>query len=458
MPRAIIDLEDYTESKNILEYGDTGVGKTAQLGTLPGRVLLIATETGTVTIRRFMKRYGLKPGKVKVWPVHKWDDLVEAYKYLAERAGDWDWVAVDSATNMQQLALRAILNKAVVENPNRDEDIPAIQDHQKWQNMFKRFVTDFNELPVNVLWTATAMRREDQEGEDLTLPAIQGKDYEIAAWVCAQMHVVAFYGKKVQGKGDKAVLIRRLLFEGVPPYFAKDRYGVFPRFVTISKGEEQVTTLGELVQKIDEDPKAIDRARNAMEAEEEEAEAEARAALGADADEDADEDEDEDEETEESESAEDPDAEINGTVAEDENEEEEEPDEEEDDTDSEDDDGNELEDDEDDETDDERDEAEEALWDERRTELLEMKKAALKAAVDEAGLKVADLKGLPLDEVVEKIIDAEKAAFDAAGADDESDDDEDDDLDAEDLAPEPPAKKAAPKKTAAKTATKRARI
>lgn len=269
LPRAIQDLDDFTESKNVLLYGDTGVGKTAQLATLNGKVLILATESGTVTIKRFLRRYKLAGGQIKVWPVNQWSDLVEAYMYLQDNCKAWDWIAVDSLTNMQQLALRSILENAVKNNPERDPDIPAIQDHQKWQNMFKRFVTDFNQLPVNVLWTATAMRREDQEGEDLTLPAIQGKDYEISAWVCAQMHVVTYYGKRTRGKGDKRTLIRRLLFEGVPPYFAKDRYGVFPRVVTISEGEKQIATLGNLLQRIDVDPDAVDKARDAMERAEE---------------------------------------------------------------------------------------------------------------------------------------------------------------------------------------------
>lgn len=232
LPRAIIDLEDYTESINVLIYGDSGVGKTVLAGTAP-KCLILAVEPGTISAKR-------QGSKAKMWPIKHWSDFEQAYNFLRDNPDAFDWVVIDTATAVQTKALRAILENAVKQNPSRDPDIPAIQDHQKWQNIMKRFVVDFNELPINVIWTAQAMRKEDQEGDDLVLPLLLGKDYEISSWFCAQMHVVGYYGlktltKKKKGKDNEEVKekveVRRLLVQPAPPYFAKDRYDALGKWV-----------------------------------------------------------------------------------------------------------------------------------------------------------------------------------------------------------------------------------
>lgn len=221
-PKEIKPLSAFDESINMLVYADSGVGKSVLAGTAPN-ALFLATETGTISAKR-------QGSKAKVWRINTWDDLDKAYTWL-ERNPDhgFDWVLLDSATQMQVLLLRWILDKENKRNPaKRDLDIPAIQDHQKWQNMFKRFISLFIELPVHVMFTATTMRKEDEEGEDLVLPLFDGKGYGISQWVCAQMHIVGYYYIKELKAGVEE---RRLLCKSHPPYFAKDRYDALVPFV-----------------------------------------------------------------------------------------------------------------------------------------------------------------------------------------------------------------------------------
>lgn len=251
LPRAIIDLEEYTESINALVYGPSNAGKTTLAGQLPNN-LILATEQGTVSAARS----STKAKNVKVWEIKKWSDLEEAFVYLRDEDHPFEWVTIDSLTNMQQMMLREILGVANEKRPTgTDIDIPQIQDYQKWQNMFKRFVTDFNGLPINVLWTAQTMELEDSDGEEIVLPFIQGKKGEISRWVCAQMHLVMHYSKKKRKKEDDAV-VRRLLFEEHKGNFAKDRYGIFPRVVVVAKDDEQLSDLGKLMQSIKLKPTA----------------------------------------------------------------------------------------------------------------------------------------------------------------------------------------------------------
>jgi hypothetical protein len=158
--------------------------------------------------------------------------LDEADKEL----GPEDWLLLDSGTKMQVLMIRWILEIIHEDNEARDLDIPAIQDHQKWQNMFMRFIDRIVEAKYNTVITATAMHKTDQEGDSLILPTFTGKDYAIANYICSQMDDVFYYGVVPQ-ENVKAPTTRRILTETYPPYFAKDRFMVLDRWIDVYEDE-----------------------------------------------------------------------------------------------------------------------------------------------------------------------------------------------------------------------------
>lgn len=248
LPTAIVDVSEYSESQNWLLYGDSGIGKTTLGGQLPN-ALILAVEAGTVSAAR-------RGSKAKVWPIREWNDLAEAFEWLEANPGVFDWVVVDSATQMQTIAMRDILAQAVAKSADRDPDVPQIQDHLKLQLIFKRFVMDFNALPVNVCWTAQAMWKEDQEGDDIVLPAITGKDYQIAQWFCAEQHVVAYYGMERTGKRGSESNERFLLIQKDPPYFAKNRYdtvnkdGELVKRIVVGRDTKPTTTFDKVVKAV----------------------------------------------------------------------------------------------------------------------------------------------------------------------------------------------------------------
>ena len=171
----IVSLEEEDDFVNLLVYGMSGAGKTVFGGSGKNVLFLAPEDDGTLSA----KRMGSKAQK---WPIKKWSDLQEAYDWLEENEDShgFDWIVIDSATEMQQMLLRDILESANRENEKRDLDIPALADHQKWQNKFKRFVKAFNALPINVLWLALARSEEDQNKEDFLCPDIAGKKYQMA--------------------------------------------------------------------------------------------------------------------------------------------------------------------------------------------------------------------------------------------------------------------------------------
>ena len=219
LPPEIVDPQDYTETINILCHGDTGSGKTVLWTKLP-KMLILAIEEGTISAVRM----GMGKGN-KIWRIRKWPDLVAAYKWLEENPDVFDWVLVDSITKAQQICLKHIMELVVKANTHRDPHIPAQGDHFKWQLMMKEMVSDFNELPINTVWIARSMNKEDPEGEDIVVPLIEGKDYQISAWVCGEMHLLC-YLKKERKKDGK---VERVLYTNDhPTYWSKDRYNVLP--------------------------------------------------------------------------------------------------------------------------------------------------------------------------------------------------------------------------------------
>jgi len=233
LPPDIEDLDDYTESINILCHADTGAGKTVLWSRLPN-VLILAVEEGAVSAKRWEQTHP-RPraaGVIKVWKCYTWAKLVEAYEWLRDNDHPFDWIIIDSITAGQTRCLRAIMNDGVAHNKKRDPDIPSIQDHFKWQLMMKRMVTDFNELTVNTVWLARSMNKEDPDGEDIVVPLIEGKDYQISAWVCGEMHLVCYLTRKFSGKGETAKVVRKLYTNDHPMYWCKDRYDILDRVIT----------------------------------------------------------------------------------------------------------------------------------------------------------------------------------------------------------------------------------
>jgi hypothetical protein len=250
-PSQIVTLDDFDEPKNILVYGDAGVGKTP-FGASSPKALLVTTEAGTISARRLGH-------KADVWPCHDdWDEFVKMYRWLHDTPDHgYSWLVVDNATQMQEIMLRSIVATARKQNSNRDEDIPAIQDYQKWYLMFDRFVKAINNLEVNTLWLAHTMRKQNEDGDDLVLPAIQGQDYAQATKFCGRMQAIGYMEYRTVKKGSETVFQRRIRWRKSQSVFAKDRY-IFRKddaaqvYTIAAEGDKERTDMAEISRRIDQ--------------------------------------------------------------------------------------------------------------------------------------------------------------------------------------------------------------
>jgi hypothetical protein len=136
----------------------------------------------------------------------------------------------------------------------RDLDIPAIADHQKWQNGFKRFCDRIIDAPYNSIMVTTSMSTEDENGDDMIIPHLTGKGHTISDYVSSQFDVGVYYAVAPQ-KSRTEPMVRRALFQPYPPYWAKDRYNALERWQDVPEGDYTAMSdfIGMIHDSLDED-------------------------------------------------------------------------------------------------------------------------------------------------------------------------------------------------------------
>jgi hypothetical protein len=180
-PPEVYDVQDEDEFVNLLIYGDSGIGKTVLAGSDEDVLFIAPEDNGTLSAKRF-------GSTAKKWKIHGWDDIVAAYNWLYELDPiPFNWIVLDSLTEMQDMCMRKILEEGMEMNPSRDPDTPQLQDWIPYQNRFMRLVKSYNSLPCNVLYTALQMEEETEEGDTIVLPMMQGKGTQYAKKVASTM-------------------------------------------------------------------------------------------------------------------------------------------------------------------------------------------------------------------------------------------------------------------------------
>jgi hypothetical protein len=219
---------------NLMVYADSGAGKTVFAASVP-RVLFIAPEdTGIISAVNL----GYKFDKITV---KSWSDFVRAYEYcydnMDELVKKYDWFAIDSITKMQEICLTELVESqaAARKAKDQDPDLPQIQDYQKLYILINRMVLAFNDLPVNVIYTALARNVEDPDGNEFLMPMIgsnKATDYRVAMQVASHMTSYGYFKIEIvekpaptedDPKKTRKVKQRVIFWEDTGAYRGKDR-------------------------------------------------------------------------------------------------------------------------------------------------------------------------------------------------------------------------------------------
>lgn len=223
LPSNIISLQEEDEYHNLLVYADSGVGKTVFAGSDDDVLFIAPEDNGTVSAKRF-------GSTARKWKVGGWDDISAAYKWLNSlETIPFNWVVLDSLTEMQDMCMRKILQEGVEINPGRDPDVPQLQDWQPYFERFKRMVKSFNDLQVNMLYTALQMDEENEDGDKVVLPMLQGKGTQyakkVSSWMTSFGHMKV--ARKPAGVDEEGVKqydeFRIIQWKASKTVMAKDR-------------------------------------------------------------------------------------------------------------------------------------------------------------------------------------------------------------------------------------------
>lgn len=188
---------------NIVVYGQAGAGKTSLIKTLPGRVLVVSAESGLLSLRGF---------DADVAEVATVDDLRAVHGVLVKGGHGYDWVAIDSLSEIAEIVLAT--EKAKTPDPRKAYGTLVDQ--------MMAVCRSFRELPINVYMSAKAERMKDEStGRMLEVISMPGsKLTNQIPYLFDEIFRLAV--GKDPGSGE---LIRMLQTAPEPTSDAKDRSG-----------------------------------------------------------------------------------------------------------------------------------------------------------------------------------------------------------------------------------------
>lgn len=148
----ILDLAQMIEAHGLkfLVYGDSGIGKTRLIATLPGRIFVVSAEAG---LRSLKKVPGLiESGRVQGTVINSIAGLREVWSMFRKPGHGYDWVVLDSISEIAEVCLTE--EKAKTKDPRAAYG--AIQDE------VISILRAFRDLEIGVYFTAKEAKEKDE--------------------------------------------------------------------------------------------------------------------------------------------------------------------------------------------------------------------------------------------------------------------------------------------------------
>lgn len=133
----------HSDQVKILVYGQSGIGKTVLLGTMPpAETLIISAESGLLC---------LSDRAIDVIEVKSDTAVREAYAYLQrnEDGGKYKYIAIDSLTEISDLIVKGLKNKDDYKNPSN-----VLKMWGEFNDTMVGLIKAFRDLPRHVVFSA----------------------------------------------------------------------------------------------------------------------------------------------------------------------------------------------------------------------------------------------------------------------------------------------------------------
>ena len=141
---------------SILVYARNKKGKTRFCATAPD-VLILDPEYGADQLT------ALDPS---VWPITRWQDLDEVYRYLSTERHPFKFVAFDGLTRFSNMSLRFVMEQAEESDLSRKPGMVQQRDYGKSGELMKALMYNFHNLPIGVIYTAQERQIEGEFAEE----------------------------------------------------------------------------------------------------------------------------------------------------------------------------------------------------------------------------------------------------------------------------------------------------
>ena len=229
--KGIKRASELPKNQAFIIYGDPGAGKTRLAASAPKVLLIDVDEKGTDSVRS-----DLDPHVIRI---ERWQELNDIYWYLQEGEHDFESVAIDTISALQVLCLNFVLGDEASRDASRDPDMPARQAWGKVGKLMRTQITNFRNLPMNVIFTAHVRSREagDEGDEDVTTvygpevsPSVQ-KHLTAAVGTIGYLVKREVYVKNKKEKTRRKEVRRRLLIGDSSHYISKDRNYAFGEYI-----------------------------------------------------------------------------------------------------------------------------------------------------------------------------------------------------------------------------------
>lgn len=241
--KRIVGVDQASPWVKILAYGPNGTEKTRFAATAPNVVIVDINEKGTKSARQFKG--------VKVFPARSWEDVVHFLWFLRAGNHDFESVAIDNLTTLQQMCMSHVLKEGADRDPNKDPAIASKRDWGKLTELLKPLLLNIRNLDMHVVFLAQERTEGDEDEPLLHMPDMSRGNRGIAT---GAVDIIGRTYQKEVRKGSKkrkkaiATWEPRMLVGPHDDFITKDRTGKLPRIVrrpTVPMFIEAATSIDE---------------------------------------------------------------------------------------------------------------------------------------------------------------------------------------------------------------------